>query len=199
MLNVILDLDSTCIFAVDVQNLSKLDPRINQHLRYFDHYENDKFIYRIYERPMLQDFLDYLFANFNVAVWTAAEYNYGQDIVKHFIEGKNTGRKIKFFYSKRIFEQAALQYTNRSKPLEYIYSQHPGWNRCNTFIVDDNPHVKKSNPKNCLQIKPFNVLTDSYRPVSVNTVLQDNNLFGIYGMLEFHRGINMTDLMCWNF
>ena len=55
-LNVILDLDSTCIYAVPASLVPTLDPGANE-LRYFDHYEGKEWLYRIYERPYLQDFL----------------------------------------------------------------------------------------------------------------------------------------------
>ena len=200
MLNVILDLDSTCIFAVEYHKLDEIDQRAIKQLRYLDHYDNGVPIYRIFERPGLQQFLTYLFTNFNVAVWTAAEYNYGKDIVNNFILNHNPNRHITFFFAKRMFEQAAIMYNTPkrkfpSKPLEFIYSRFPGWHSCNTYIIDDNPDVYRSNPTTCLKIKPFNIISENGRPISGDTFLKDKSLADIYHQLEENRKLDVSD--CW--
>ena len=40
--------------------------------------------YKVFERPGLQEFLDYLFANFNVSVWTAASKSYALFIIDKY-------------------------------------------------------------------------------------------------------------------
>jgi hypothetical protein len=46
---------------------------------------------------------------------------------------------------------------NRVKDLKLVWDRFKVKNylRCNTVIVDDNPDVWKTNPKNTLRIKPF--------------------------------------------
>ena len=53
-------------------------------VRTFKYVEMDD-VYRIHERPYLQHFLDFLFTNYNVAVWTAVEKDYAKFIVENFI------------------------------------------------------------------------------------------------------------------
>ena len=199
LMNVVLDLDSTCIFAVPFDELNKVSPEVMR-LPYIDHYEFGRPLYRIFERPHLQEFLTFLFEHYNVAVWTAAEYNYGYDIVQRIIIKNKPARrnKLKFFWSRLEFEEAGAL-TNRTKPLELIYRKFPQFNACNTYIVDDNALVKKSNMDNCIHIKAFMILTEKGAIINPQEVLKDKSLLGVYQQLEFHRGLGMTNIgLCWN-
>ena len=63
---VILDLDNTCICAVELKDV--------KHVKFESAFRSVKLenLYRIYERPGLQPFLDILFRDYDVAIWTAA-------------------------------------------------------------------------------------------------------------------------------
>ena len=65
-INVILDLDSTLICAEPIESLPKGD------FSEFKVYNMDDY-YKVFERPYLQEFLDFLFANFNVSIWTCCQ------------------------------------------------------------------------------------------------------------------------------
>ena len=76
--NVFLDLDQTLISAeandeFDFNNSKEKSKK-------FTSYDMDGY-YIVFERPGLQDFLDYLFANFNVSIWTAASKDYAIFII----------------------------------------------------------------------------------------------------------------------
>ena len=197
--------------------VSSLDQGSNK-LRYFDHYEGKEWLYRIYERPYLQEFLNYIFARFNIAVWTAAEYNYGRDILEHFITLEKAydvvepedykqpdgpqiiNRTIDFFFSKRTFEFAYNIYRGESKPLRYLYMtiKIPGYNACNTFIVDDNPEVYKSNQAETIRIKPFVMITElTNRPISSKTYLADTVLLGVKEILGYFYTVLANRPQCW--
>jgi hypothetical protein len=68
-INVVLDLDQTLVSAEDwnTQDFKKYKKKAKK----FQFHDMDGY-YIVFERPNLQSFLDYLFANFNVSVWTAA-------------------------------------------------------------------------------------------------------------------------------
>ena len=73
-LNIVLDLDNTLVCAVD--NYINQNIEVAKNLRYVDYYINEQEMYRIYERPHLQEFLDFLFKHYNVSVFTNATGEY---------------------------------------------------------------------------------------------------------------------------
>lgn len=105
--NIILDLDQTLIYAEPLgkdktQKIAKLKPQIEKFtsgslfnietLTYESSVslkDRNIFImdddYIIFLRPGLQEFLDYLFKNFNVCVWTAASKDYALFIIQYII------------------------------------------------------------------------------------------------------------------
>ena len=93
-LNVILDLDQTLISAEELDNFDfkKYKKKIVQ----FDAKVMED-LYIVFGRPYLQEFLDYLFDNFNVSIWTAATKSYALFIIDNFIKIK-PNRKIDFIF-----------------------------------------------------------------------------------------------------
>ena len=77
--NIILDLDQTLISAEvsEEHNFKKYEMKS----KLFDYKDMDGY-YIVYERPGLQKFLDYLFENFNVSIWTAASKDYALFIIE---------------------------------------------------------------------------------------------------------------------
>ena len=83
-LNVILDLDNTLLCSVEMELIKRYPERfeqLNKKLKYIDMGP----FYRIYLRPHLEDFLDFLFKNFNVSVFTAAQREYAKFVVDNII------------------------------------------------------------------------------------------------------------------
>ncbi|CCV02410.1 Haloacid dehalogenase-like hydrolases [Armadillidium vulgare iridescent virus] len=152
--NIFLDLDNTLISAEpleDIQDPIKFQERASK----FD-FKVMEDLYLICARPKLQPFLDFLFKNFNVNVWTAASKDYALFIIDEFILKKDTTRKINFILfdhhcrvSKKIYK--------KSKKLEMLWESHKltEFDRRNTFIIDDLEEVYESQPKNCFPVKPF--------------------------------------------
>jgi hypothetical protein len=151
-LNVILDLDQTLISG---EELSSFDEKKNKDkMKKFDHATmEDYFI--IFARPHLQVFLDYLFENYNVAVWTAATKDYALFIVKHFILTK-PGRKLDFvFYSHHCNMSQKLKRGLKGLSMLWDVFRLKKYNENNTIIIDDNPDVLVKQACNVIQIKPF--------------------------------------------
>ena len=92
--NVILDIDETLISSVEVdeyhQNKEKLDAKKVPHSIFEDYYY-------VFERPGVQEFLDYLFANYNVLIWTAAHKDYALHIIRKVILTKPE-RKLDYIF-----------------------------------------------------------------------------------------------------
>jgi TFIIF-interacting CTD phosphatase-like protein len=156
-LNIILDLDNTLLCAVpldEVKAYPSIYDYLNRNLKWIDMGS----FYRIYLRPHLDDFLDFLFDNYNVSVFTAAERDYAQFVVDKIIKPQYSHRRLDFVFY-RYHNMISLQVYNSMKDLRmlwdiyHMYYFYP-WN---TIIIDDFDLVKKSNPNNCLQIKKFEV------------------------------------------
>ena len=142
--NVILDLDNTIICA---QNLPGKPYNFN--------YAEMNNIFRIYERPYLQQFLDFLFKNYNVAVWTAAGKDYAAFIVENFIVIKPE-RKIDFVMFNNHCH-ISRQKTGNLKDLTLLWDLYkiPNYNKHNTIILDDNNLVYDPQPNNAILVDAF--------------------------------------------
>ena len=95
--NVILDLDNTIICAVEMDyyklkkdNMGILDANLK--------YEDFEDAYRIYQRPHLEEFLSFVFRNFNVAIFTAASKDYGLFILDDIIRKIIPDQELSFFF-----------------------------------------------------------------------------------------------------
>jgi TFIIF-interacting CTD phosphatase-like protein len=154
--NIFLDLDQTIISAED---LSEFNPKKHKsRMKKFKYYymDND---YVIFERPGLQIFLDYLFANFNVSVWTAASKDYALFIIENIVLAKNKNRKIDYiFFSYHC--DLSKDYKNHTKDLRLLWKVYKfnKFNKYNTLIIDDYDEVYETQPNNCIIAKPFEFL-----------------------------------------
>jgi TFIIF-interacting CTD phosphatase-like protein len=150
--NIILDLDQTLISS---EYLDQFDKKTHlAALKTLKHViMPQQFI--IFQRPHLQQFLDFLFSNFNVSVWTAASRDYGLYIIENFILTKPERRIDFFFYSYHC--NFATKTFNKLKPLSMLWDVFnlTHYNASNTFIIDDNYDVFKIQTKNTFMIKEF--------------------------------------------
>lgn len=152
-MNVILDLDATII--------SSLEPnQIVEGLKFHVMTETQKGkvvpVFNVYERPYLQEFLDFLFEHFRVGVWTAATKDYGSFIVEKIILQGKPERKLAFYlfdyhcdYAESIYGKDIL------KNLNLIWKMFPSFTPQNTIILDDNDEVYSKQICNAYPIIPF--------------------------------------------
>ena len=149
-LNIILDLDSTIIYGEECKkaNLDEIKKKYkNVHTMDTSYY--------IIERPGLQDFLTFLFKNFNVSVWTAASKNYALFIIQEVI--LKNGRKLDwFFHSDHCDISSEISKSKEQKDLNIIWETFKitNYNKDNTLIIDDNDLVFKTQPTNCIKVLP---------------------------------------------
>ena len=155
-MNVLLDLDNTIINALEEHERKNISID-KQNL--FDYKDLLPYGMRIYARPHLQDFLDFLFANFNVNVYTAAEGRYALFIVTNFLLTKPNRKVHNIFY--RFHVDQGIQRYDATKDLRLLFNVYRTNNfyPCNTVIIDDLEDVKLANPDNTIQIKAFDVAT----------------------------------------
>lgn len=152
--NVILDLDNTIISAItskEAKGFSNEDTE--KALKFTFHNMEDYYV--VFERPEVQKFLDFLFDNVNVSVWSSATKDYVAYIIEKVILAKPK-RKINWFFFSYHCEKSEKEY-NGIKDLRMIWDKYqvPGFHSNNTIIIDDLKKVKKINKGNCLQIKDF--------------------------------------------
>ena len=152
--NLILDLDQTLISSeeIDKVNLDSLKTKMD--LFRVDVLDD---MYKIFSRPYLQEFLDYVFKNFNVSIWTAASKDYALFIIENIIINKNPERKLDFiFFSYHC--DISKNDKKYSKELCMLWEKYKlmGYSEKNTVILDDfKDDVHKSQPNNCIIAKPF--------------------------------------------
>lgn len=148
-LNIILDLDQTLIYSEFTKDF-KTSAKTSK----FVHKKLDK-DYITFERPNLQYFLDYIFKNYNVAIWTAANKSYAVAIVNKFILIK-PGRKLDFvFYSDHCTLSQKQGRGLKGLSMLWEYFHIPKYTEENTVIIDDNTEVNRIQKKNCYHIPPF--------------------------------------------
>jgi TFIIF-interacting CTD phosphatase-like protein len=162
-MNVFLDLDATVIWSGLLQKEEDeefYDIELHKKKARKFRFENMDGYYVIFERPGLQDFLKFLFNNFNVSVWTAADQMYAMFIIDKFILNNHPSRKINYaFFNYHV--NKAFDIKSGQKDLQLIWDIYkiPGYNKNNTFIIDDNTLVFETQPDNCI-IAPQFTFTD---------------------------------------
>jgi len=149
----VLDLDQTLISAENLGTEEQVKGK-------FKNYNmSDQYI--VYERPHLQPFLDYIFENCIVTVWTAANKNYATSVIKNVLLKDKPERKIDFIFF-RYHGKISEYFTQHSKDLEMFWDKFEmaGYNNKNTLILDDNEEVYESQKENCIIAPEFNALQD---------------------------------------
>jgi TFIIF-interacting CTD phosphatase-like protein len=153
-LNVFLDLDNTLLSAVPLEEMDWSDDNKKKAKDLTFHNMEDYYV--IFERPGVQEFLDYLFANYNVNVWSAASKDYVAFIVKEIIQTKPS-RKLGYTFFSYHCSLSKKLCNKGIKDLRLIWEKFniPGFDEYNTIIIDDLNKVKTINGDNCLAVPEF--------------------------------------------
>jgi TFIIF-interacting CTD phosphatase-like protein len=151
-LKVILDLDQTLISA---ESTTKFDFAQNSEKASRFNFHDMNGYYIVFERPKLQSFLDYLFENFDVSVWTAASKDYALFIINKVILA-NPDRKLDWvFFSYHCGKSKKIKNTSKDLSMLWDVFKIPGYNIDNTVILDDNIEVYNAQPKNAILVPAF--------------------------------------------
>lgn len=178
-MNVILDLDNTIINALEEHERESLPLDFQNQFQYHD---LTPYGMRIFARPGLQEFLDYLFANFRVTVFTAAEQEYALFIINNFLLNK-PGRKLAYIFFRYHVDIALKRFKGGMKDLRLLFNVFniDGFYPCNTVIIDDLVDVFEANPDNTIRIKSFDVAHDG---VINREAVNDKELIRVQKVLE---------------
>lgn len=152
--SILLDLDQTLISA---EAYDETDSNKYKHKEGKFRVDDMDGYYMVYSRPHLQEFLDYLFKNFNVTIWTAASKDYALFIIDKIILNNQPERKLDFIFFSY---HCDLSKKNKkySKELCMLWDIHkiPGYSYKDTVILDDyKADVHKCQPNNCIIAHPF--------------------------------------------
>ena len=150
---IILDLDNTLICSEEIDDkkfLTKYESK-------FDKFKSSKFEeYKIFHRPHLQEFLDYIFKHYNVSIWTAASKDYALFIINKILLQNKPERNIDVILF-RYHCELSEEHKGTSKKLQMLWNQFKfkDYNRNNTVILDDLDEVYECQTKNCIPAKAF--------------------------------------------
>lgn len=147
---VILDIDETLIHSEWLPNDSLKE---NQYDFKFQLGDVDlDFSFFTIKRPYLKEFLDYVFDNFDVAIWTAASHDYATEILK----GINIPIKgLKFFYSKNSCTLKLDYDTYQYYGVKNLSKISKNFDLNKVLIIDDIQKTAVNNYGNLIRIKPF--------------------------------------------
>jgi hypothetical protein len=191
-MNVILDLDNTIINALDDKDRRKLPIEYSKKFVYADYIP----FFRIYARPYLQEFLDFLFENFNVAVMTAAEKDYALFIINNFILTKPE-RKLEFIFF-RYQVDLSVELFGGMKDLRILWNTFKVNNfyPSNTVIIDDLDLVYQANPYNTLRIPGFSIVDEDTGKPNFESA-KDKELLNMMEQLKYLKNIFDTRINKW--
>ncbi len=177
MINLLLDLDNTLISSLAADEEKK------SHKQRMEKYtwEDMSGYYKVFERPGLQPFLDFIFANFNVSVWTAASKVYALFIIDKFILAGHPERKLDYIFFSHHCKQSRKK-MNTQKKLDMLWSNFGlPYDKKNTYIVDDHPDVYQCQPEKCIKIEPFEF---TGRKSHLDSVLQDHIIPKLQSLID---------------
>lgn len=172
MKNVVLDLDNTLICAEALTEFPFDKDGIRDKAIRFNIHDMDGY-YIVFERPDLQEFLDWLFSNFNVSVFTAASQSYCIFIVEHILLAK-PNREIQYIFFSDHCKISKKLYNGASKDLRLLWEtfELDQFDPVDTIIIDDYDEVYETQPDNCIHIKEFRFMDDEseYDSVLLNDI-----------------------------
>lgn len=146
----ILDLDETLIHSESMRD----ELALNQNYEYDFKFKNfGRTFYYTNKRPYLEQFLEYAYENFDVAIWTAAGEDYAKEILKNIGILESS---LKFLYTK---DKCTLR-------VNHDYSKYYGVKNLNkirkigydlnrVLIIDDIRETAVENYGNLILIKSF--------------------------------------------
>ena len=153
---ILLDLDNTLICAEDLASVRDESKMVKAREKFRTVRMED--YYDIFERPHLQEFLDYLFEHFNVGVWTASSKDYAIFVVKNFItqpENKvRLDRKIQMFLCSHHCN-VSKKHFKVTKDLKLISDKWRLKDLKDVMLIDDLENLAEHQPNNVIAIKPF--------------------------------------------
>jgi len=135
----ILDLDETLIYATEEKLERESDFIVGQ--------------YFVYRRPFLDEFLEFCFENFEVAVWTTSTGNYARKILENIFDSHH---KTNFVWAR---ERSTFSFDMEERESfltkKMTKVRRRGYDLKSVIVVDDSPEKWRSSYGNLVRVKPF--------------------------------------------
>ena len=201
-LNLILDLDETVIHSLSPDEEKSLTKtQLVEYKKIKDKFKHTmgRYDYTVIERPDLQQFLDFVFKNFNVSVWTAASKEYALFIIDKIIMADKPERSLDLILFSTHCKFAHKKYKGMKnlKMVEDVCK----YDMKRTIILDDHPDVFLTQPDNCIRMYPFE-LSKNKQPTdkflmnkiipSLRKVLKNFENTGDMGIRNINNDINIV-------
>lgn len=145
-----------------------------------------------FERPGLQEFLDFAFENFRVFIWTAGSPEYAVTLTENIILRRNLDKRKVHGVFNSYHVDLATRVHGPMKDLKLLWETFnntlPEGSRCteyDTIIMDDNPLVHDPYPSNCLYTKALEM--DKPRMAAKDTFLKTIQL-QLTALLQMRAG-----------
>lgn len=167
--HVLLDLDETIICSTHSE--FPLETENYERVKHLTHYTNEPFT--IFERPHLQDFLDYLFSHYKVSVFTASSKDYCLFIIDKFLLNKPE-RNIEFVFFSYHCEISEKRYAGNNKRLNILkdFDLQDTFPLDSVVLIDDRQDWAIEQPDLVINVKPFNIEEpDSENDIELVTVI----------------------------
>ena len=152
--NLIIDLDETLIHSVPTDEIQD-----EQYLNCIGKVpiHNMEDYYLVFERPNLQQFLDHIFKNYNVSVWTAASKDYALFIIERCLLTK-PNRKIDYIFFSHHCDLARQMKKKSQKDLRMLREEFglgEKFDISNVVLLDDLRENLKGQEDNSVLIKSW--------------------------------------------
>jgi len=147
---IVLDIDHTLISSYVLGENEKSKKNLEDFDFNFDlDYKDESYKVYIKKRPFLDDFLNYLVDDFEIAVFTAADRDYASKILEHL----GILDKLQFFKSRESLSIGfdLFKFLVYLKKLKTI----PNLDLQKTVIIDDTREVANRNRKNLIHVPGF--------------------------------------------
>ncbi len=135
----ILDLDETLIHATEEKSEREADFLVGQ--------------YFVYKRPFLDEFLEFCFENFDVAVWTTATKSYAGEILKTVLK---EDQNLRFCRTR---ERCTFAFDAEEREHFFAKRMHKirrrGYKLESVIVVDDSPNVWQNSYGNLVRAAKF--------------------------------------------
>jgi len=177
MKNLYLDLDETCIYSfyVKKQTWQERNHKLITHYKGFlKFYDYDEFV--IFERPGLQEFVDWAFENFKVSVWSAGCKEYVDFISKNIIQ---KDKRLHHCFCADDCDKSTDKY-GMLKKLELLYKDYklPGHHADNIILVDDLLDNAKSQESKVISVPAFDLNSKKYADMDPKKLIeQEHKMF----------------------
>ncbi|CAG8444219.1 9234_t:CDS:2 [Ambispora gerdemannii] len=150
--------------------LKRSDPKLiildlNGTLVYRDKSHNN----RIFSRPFLMQFLDYIFERFYVMIWSSAAPNNVKKIVDAVFPPRHSSNLVDM-WARDSFGLTTFQYRQKwltIKDLEIVWERlnnqnrnrenPPIWSQNNTLLIDDSPLKAQLQPYNAIHLDEYDL------------------------------------------